>query len=127
MKKAIATSVVLLAAVLILRSSSIFYGSLIQVNNTTSNLTSQTVGSFAIPPGTWNLTHGGLNTGTNALASNLQISIDNTNFITVATLYPTATNAGTYALQPTYGLQPLYFRVQFVTTSNVYAGGTYSY
>ena len=105
-------------------SSYTFIGSLQTVNNTTSNSTGLAVGSVS-GSGTFWIQNAGL-TATNAMKVNVQISADNTNFITVATYWPAATNATVESFYPTF-TQPLYWRAQVVTTNSVQVGVVYSF
>jgi hypothetical protein len=100
-------------------------GSLVTVNNATSNTVSVAVGTFTLPYGTVYIQNGGL-TATNALQVNIQASMDNTNFVTVATYWPSRTNATTETFVPSYGVQTIYLRGQVITTNSVQVGGTYS-
>lgn len=103
-----------------------FLGSMVTVNNTTSNSTALAVGTLSVPEGRFLIQNGGL-TATNALRVNVQISIDNTNFLTVATYWPSVTNAATDVYMPSYSAQTVYIRAQAVTTNSVQVGTSYQY
>ena len=105
--------------------SSILVGSMATINNTTSNSVSVAAGTLTLPGGYFLIQNGGL-TATNALVVNAQFSTDNTNFTTVATYYPTATNATTDKFfVSSAGLQTVYFRLSVVTTNSVQVGATF--
>lgn len=106
--------------------SQTFLGTLITVDNTTSNSTALAAGTFAMPAGYFLIQNAGL-TETNALRVNVQVSVDNTNFLTVATYYPAATNAATERYSPSYSAQTIYIRAQAVTTNSVNVGVSYQY
>lgn len=106
-----------------LLASTIIFGSLITVNNTTTNSPGTQLGSYPTVPMTVYVTNTGL-TATTALTVNWQVSIDNTNFLTVASYNPTATNAGTYTWPIAATNQPIYSRFQLVTTNSVTVGLT---
>jgi len=106
--------------------SYVFLGSLVSVSNTTSNSAALAVGSFAVPQGRFFVSNGGL-TATNALHVNVQVSVDGTNFVTVATYWPSSTNAVTDSFSPGYAAQTIYLRTQAVTTNAVSVGTTYQY
>lgn len=117
----------LVAMCLVARGGSqTFLGTLITVDNTTSNSASLAAGSFSMPSGYFLIQNGGL-TATNALRVNVQVSVDNTNFLTVATYYPSVTNAATDRYSPAYSAQTIYMRVQAVTTNSVEVGTSYQY
>ena len=99
-------------------------GSLVTVNNTTAY--SSTNACFTYNPTLQQFTiqHGAL-TATNALVLNIQCTVDQTNFVTAFTWYPSTTNAATEYIYA--GAVPVtnYFRVQCVTTNSVQVGGNY--
>ena len=102
----------------------VIVGSLTTVNNTTNNTASIGVGTFYYPRGTFYITNTGT-TSTQALTINIQASIDNSNFVTVATYNPSVTNAVQDTWQPNYAAQSIYFRAQVITTNSVTLGGVY--
>lgn len=114
---------VLIGSVLTAFASTIIFGSLITVNNTTTNSPGVQLGAYPTVPMTVYVTNTGL-TATTALTANWQVSIDNTNFLTVATFNPPATNAGTYTWNIAATNQPIYSRFQLVTTNSVTVGLT---
>jgi len=117
--------VLCLAMVMVGRASSYtFLGTLATVNNTTSNSTGLAISTLS-GSGSIYVQNGGL-TATNALRVNVQLSVDNTNFVTVATYWPAATNATTELYYPSFST-PLYLRTQAVTTNNVTVGVVYQY
>ena len=119
--------VVIVGSIWLARATSYtFLGSLVPVNNTTSNSASLLIGTFNMPAGTFLIQNGGL-TATNALRVNVQLSVDNTNWLTVSTYWPSATNATTETYIPSYAAQSIYIRAQAVTTNSVNVGGTYLY
>lgn len=124
---AITTGAIALAVCFTARADSYtFLGTLITVNNTTSNSAALAAGSFSMPAGAFLIQNAGL-TATNALRVNLQVSVDNTNFVTVATYWPAATNATTERYSPSYSAQTIYLRAQAVTTNSVSVGLSYQY
>lgn len=98
-------------------------GSMASVDGT-SNSVATAIGTVAYPRGTFLIQHGGL-ASTNALLVHVQMSLDNTNFVTVATYGPSATNATTETFSPAYSAATVYMRVQAVTTNAVDVGTTY--
>jgi hypothetical protein len=70
------------------------------------------------------VTHGAL-TATNAMVLNIQSTLDQVNYVTIYTWYPSTTNAATEYIYA--GQIPVtnYFRVQCVTTNSVQVGGSY--
>jgi hypothetical protein len=123
----ITTGAIALAACFLARADSYtFLGTLITVNNTTSNSAALAAGSFSMPSGVFLIQNAGL-TATNALRVNIQVSVDNTNFVTVATYWPGATNATTERYSPSYSAQTIYLRAQAVTTNSVSVGLSYQY
>jgi hypothetical protein len=119
----IAFLIFLFAAVSARAGSTTLIGSLVTVNGT-SNSVSVAAGSFALPSGYFFIQNGGL-ASTQALTVNIQASMDNTNFVTVAVYTPSATNATTDRFTPSYAVQTIYFRAQAVTTNAVGLGGTF--
>lgn len=115
-----------LAAASLRAGSHTFLGTLVTVDNTTSNSVGFAAGSCRLPAGSFLVQNGGL-TETNALVVNIQASIDNTNWLTVATYYPAATNATTEVYAPSYSAQTIYLRAQAVTTNSVDVGLSYQY
>ena len=100
--------------------------------NGTSNSISLNIGNVYPPRGTFGFANGGVIT-TNVLTINVQLSVDNTNFLTVATYNPTSTNSvgitnTSEAFTPSYSGIPIYLRAQVITTggTNVSVGGSYS-
>ena len=98
-------------------------GSLASVNGTT-NTVGTAAGTFTLPGGYFLIQNGGIST-TGALTANVQASFDNTNFTTVATYTPSATNATTDKFVPVFSPQTVYYRVQIVTTNAVNVGATF--
>ncbi len=102
------------------RAASTLIGTLPSVNGTT-NSPSITNTTVTLQPGSFLISNGGLS-NTNALRVNLQVSVDNTNFVNVATYGPSSTNATTDAFNPSYTNQTIYIRAQVVTTNAVNVG-----
>jgi hypothetical protein len=101
------------------------FGSLITVPAGTTNSPGFQVGTFSLPGGYYLIQNGGLTT-TNAVTIYYQVSVDNTNFITYGLSSFTVTNAGTQTFYQSGALQPIYFRVQAVTTNATTSlGGTF--
>lgn len=96
------------------------YGS---VSNTTANGSNVLVGTAYVPTTpTFSIQNGGL-TATNALVVYIQYGIgDTTNMTTVATYYPSATNATEAVVSPSGITLNIYARAQIVTTNSVNVG-----
>lgn len=62
--------------------------------------------------------------GTNSLKVNVQFSLDNANWTTVATYTPARTNATVDAFTPNVSRVNVYMRTQIVTTNTVTTGVT---
>jgi hypothetical protein len=93
---------------------------MVTVNGTT-NSPSAVACYVSIPPGSYDIQDGGM-AATQALVINVQISVDNTNFLTVATWTPPTTNATSWKFNPSYATQPIYLRSQIVTTGAIPVG-----
>ena len=116
---------VLVALVILpVRAATTLLGSLITVNNTTSNSTAVAIGSFTVPPQQLLVQNGGVVTGTNTFTANFQISLDQANWVTIKSYNPTVTNAATDSVTVPATNQTIYFRFQAVTTTNVQVGAT---
>lgn len=103
-------------------SSYLFIGDLVTVNNTTNNTAAISLGTYSPFRPVFYVQNAGL-TATNALRVNVQLSIDATNWLTLATYWPAATNATNEAFSPT--LSPtFYLRSQVITTNSVQVGAT---
>jgi hypothetical protein len=100
-------------------------GSMVSCPAGTNNSVSAVAGSFLPPGGYFLIQNGGL-ASTNALVVNIQASIDNTNFVTIAVYTPSKTNATTDVFAPSYSSVPIYFRAQAVTTNTVLLGGSFN-
>lgn len=102
----------------------ILLGSLVSVNNTTSNSQVVALSPLQINFQQFNFQNGGLS-NTNACSLKVQISTDGTNFITTSTYLFPQTNSGGYTYYaPSTNIQ-VYVRVQATTTNNVLLGGSY--
>lgn len=102
----------------------ILVGNLVTVNNTTSNSTpiSLTVPTYVGP---YSITHGALSR-TNDLPTQIQLSLDGTNYTTLVTRYPTTTNANaTDSYGATTANLTVYLRASITTTNSVTVGGSY--
>jgi hypothetical protein len=101
----------------------VFMGGLVTVNNTTSNSPAVTaVSAIAGPGGSIVIQHGAL-AATNNFYIDAQVSLDQTNYVTVARYYPASTNAGSEVWIPSYTMPPLYFRGSCTSTNSVQVGG----
>ncbi len=98
-------------------------GSMQNVNGT-ANSTGLVAGTVNVPRGTFLISNGGL-TQTNALLVNVQYSLDNTNWLTMATYGPSSTNSTTDTFIPAISPPNIYMRVQVVTTNSVSMGIIY--
>jgi hypothetical protein len=87
----------------------------------TSNSTVIALGTVNITPHTLLVQNGGLAT-TNALTVEAQYSFDGTNFATLATYQPSATNAAVGSYTPSLGAKTVYFRARITTTNSVNVG-----
>ena len=101
-----------------LNASTLWFGTYITVNNTTSYSGTNALATPTLTPGNVQISDQGL-TALPALAVNLQFSLDQTNWLTVAGWTPTATNAGTYPWSPGALTPTIYQRFQIVTTNSV--------
>ena len=102
-------------------SSTLWEGSLTTVNNTTVLTSSNTVAAVSIQGGNYVISYSGMNVGSN-LTVNLQQSLDGTNFGTVASWTPSATNASTVPWT-VGGLQlNVWQRFQIVTVGSIGVG-----
>lgn len=121
----VAVAVAVVGGVMLARASTFtLVGSMATVNNTTSNTAAIAMGTLNYPGGTFYIQNAGL-TATGALVINIQASLDNTNFLTIATYHPAATNATTELFSPSYSVQTIYMRAQVITTNSVSVGGIY--
>ena len=114
---------VICASVWLVRSATVqTAGGLVTVSSTTSNFTSVAFTNRGYPKPQFAISHGAL-TATNDLPVLLQFSVDNTNWITVATYRPAGT-AATNSEQwiPTLTNQVNYWRVSVTTTNAVDVG-----
>lgn len=91
--------------------------------NGTFNSSQVTIAGASVPQGTLYVYNGGL-ASTNALIAYRQVSLDGTNFVTVATYNPTATNSTTDTWSAANTNLNIYSRVQIVTTNAVSVGVT---
>lgn len=103
-------------------SSYLFIGDLVTVNNTTNSTAAVNVGTFSPVRPTFYFQNAGL-TATNALRVDVQLSLDATNWMTLATYHPAGTNATNEAFSPAM-VTTLYMRSQVVTTNSVQVGAT---
>lgn len=102
------------------------YQSLSGTNATASydpNYTASAPSPFSMKPQTFLIQHGGIPT-TNTLTVNIQLSVDKTNFFTVATYRPSITNAGLYTYTPRISTNRFYIRASVVTTNATSVGVT---
>lgn len=99
-------------------------GSLIAVNNATSNSAPASIGSITVPSQVLDVQTTGIPGGTNGLSVITSVSLDGTNFVSLHTLKMSTTNATTQAFNTGSTNVTLYFRVSAVTTTNVTLGIT---
>jgi hypothetical protein len=112
----------LLCVVTYIDASTLWYGSLTTVNNTTAySPTNSFPVSLNASAGNYLISDGGL-TALTALAVNMQLSLDSNNWLTVASWTPSVTNSGTFSWSPGVLSQTVYQRFQFVTTNSVGVG-----
>jgi hypothetical protein len=117
-------SVLALLAVAVRAGTYVFLGSPVYVNGTT-NTASMQIATMQPPGGVFYLQNNTNLYATNYIQINVQLSLDNTNFLTVATWFPTSTNPASYVWAPTYTNQPIYMRAQAITLTNAGLSGTY--
>lgn len=100
-------------------------GSLVTVNNSTSNSpVVQALGNTTASQ-TLTITHGAL-TATNAFYIAGQFTVDQTNYFTSPVVwYPYYTNATTEYIPANYFTFTPYFRAQVTSTNSVQVGGSY--
>jgi hypothetical protein len=116
----------LLATVSAVRATpTLLIGSLVTVNNTTSNSpVVQALGNITASQ-TITITHGAL-TATNAFYIAGQFTVDQTNYYTSPVVwYPSYTNATTEYVNANYFTFTPYFRAQITSTNSVQVGGSY--
>jgi hypothetical protein len=99
-------------------------GSLVTVNNTSSN--SPTIGALTYVPASqqFTISHGAL-TATNAFYLTFQPTLDGTNYVSSGVWYPFYTNACTEIIPPGYFTITNNFRVVITSTNSVQVGGSY--
>lgn len=102
------------------------FGSLVTVNNTTSNSPATSALAYNPALNQFTITHGSL-TATSALQVNFQATLDQTNYVTVGTWYPQYTNATTETVNANQYFITNYVRGQAITTNSVQVGGTYGF
>ena len=119
--KNIYISSLILALAISAKASSVLLGGLTTVNNTTSNSTSVIVSSVTVPSQRLFVSHSGL-TSINNLVGYAQVSLDGTNFVTVATYTPSSTNAETESVTMGSSSNAIYLRFSAVTTNSVGVG-----
>lgn len=90
-------------------------GTTVSINGT-QNTAASSFGTFlCFPSSSFVITNSGM-ADTNALTVNAQFSIDNTNWLTIASYTPVLTNATNETWKPSITPQAGYWRVQIVTT-----------
>ncbi len=104
----------------------LFGGNLAVVNNTTSNLVSQSIGRLSFSPGTSYIQHIGL-ANTNDQLYTWQVSLDQTNYFTIGTWRPTVTNSGTESAIPVLSNVSYYGRITLTTTNSTQGGGSFQF
>lgn len=115
--KLIAAATLLLCATAAHAGTQIFFGNLVSVPaDTQSNSPAISIGVQPQPNGTVMIQHGTLAT-TNDIQVKLQLSLDNTNFVTVATWNPTVLTATTETWIPAYTMPPIYMRGSCTNTT----------
>ena len=129
-KKLFATILICFALSVTARAASNpFLGSGFAAVNGTSNSTTFAVGNLYFPGGSFTFFNQGL-TATNSPIFYIQASIDNTNFVTVASTFFAVTNStgftNGFTTYPSYVATPIYFRVQAVSTNSVSLAGSYN-
>ena len=63
-----------------------------------------------------------LTNATNAILWEIQVSVDNTNYLTLTNARPNVTNAAVRTFAPDLSRLPIYFRVRTITTNGLPAG-----
>lgn len=124
MKKLIASLILCLICAGSYAAPVILIGQLTTVDTTTSNTSpiSLSVPTYIAP---YSITHGAL-ASTNNLPVKIQLSLDGTNYFTIATRYPTTTNAlATDSYGATTTNLTVYLRASITTTNLVTVGGSY--
>lgn len=97
-------------------------GSLVPVNTTTSNFTAIASGNYNFPSPNFLISRGATTT-TNDAPVRLQFSLDNTNWLCVATNYSTGTGATNNEVwSPGTSQQTVYWRTSVTTTNSVNIG-----
>ena len=126
MKKLLLIAVLALASFAAQAVPVLIFGSLVTVNNSTTN--SPPTAALAYNPALnqFTITHGSL-TATSACQVNFQVTLDQTNYVTVGTWYPQYTNATTEIVNANQYFITNYVRGQCVTTNSVQIGGSYGF
>jgi hypothetical protein len=124
MKKLLFAACVAIASIAVSAAPVLLVGSLQAVNNTTFTSNTNILSQNFPTPQQLSVTHGAL-ASTNDVVIRQQVSVDNTNWITFATLTMPSTNSTTEVIQGyTYPLTN-YYRVQIVTTNSQNVGVSY--
>jgi len=121
MKKILFSAILLAAFAVSSNAATTLLGTLVTVDNTTSNSTSVAVTSVTVPAQSLLVSHT-LLTNTTSLTGYAQVSLDGTNFVDVATYTPSTTAAGTEAVTMAATNITVYLRFSAVTTNNVGVG-----
>ena len=111
-------------AVMLYAAPALLVGSLQAVNNTTFTSATNTLSLNYPTPSVLNITHGAL-ANTNDVVVNYQVTVDNVNWKTFASITMPNTNATTEVIQGYSYPLTNFFRVQIVTTNSQNVGITY--
>lgn len=103
--------------------SALIIGGLSSINGT-SNSTAVASGVTYFPRGTFMVQNGGM-TSTNDLRVEAQVSVDQTNYTTIAVYYPSTNAASAETFTCGVGCVTNWMRVRVVTTNAVSVGVTY--
>jgi hypothetical protein len=121
MKTKLVLGFALLLGLLVLTRASVFnfVGAPVTVDTTTSNFTSVTFPQSSFPSFMFAVQNYTTLTNVNQVTVYQQLSLDNTNWLNVATYHPSATNAPLDYWRPDTANQTVYMRLQVVTLTNV--------
>jgi len=120
----VAAGVLFLAGYLAKAGSALIFSGLVTVNNTNAYSPTGAVGVVAWPAGKFTFVNGGL-TSTNACTKKVQISIDSSNFVTLASFQFSVTNATNALFIMPSGSSTVWMRIETDTTNNVQTADFY--
>ena len=121
---ALLLTLILLAVCSAMATPTLIVGSLVAVNNTTSNSVYTTALNYSPQLQQWSVTHTAL-PNTNAFYLTFRVSLDQTNAVAVGTWYPSNTNACTEIVPANQFNITNYVQISCTTTSSVSYSASY--